>query len=334
MRVLTRVSSLGLFFLLAGCQSSPTPVDLSTLNAPVAEVSPEELEVHGHQRVDDYYWLKERENPEVVSYLKAENAYLHKVMAHTEQFQQDLLDEMVGRIKKDDESVPYRHHDYFYYRRFVEGGEYPVYCRKKGSLEAHEEIMLDVNQMAEGHEYYALRGTDVSSGQDILAYSVDTVGRRKYTVHFRNLTRGEDLPDILTDVTGNIAWAEDNKTLFYTKQDPDTLRWHQVWRHTLGADPTDDNLVYEESDEEFSVVVSKTKSEKFILIDSSQTLSSEVHFLEAIKDALWLPLFEKVFAWGAHTSLNDVDLEHPQPVQHADEYCKHYKSKQDQRRDT
>jgi len=281
MRLLTRVSSMGLFLLLTGCPSSPTPVDLSTLPAPVAEVSPEELEIHGHKRVDDYYWLKERENPKVVSYLEAENTYLEKTMAHTEQFQQDLFDEMVGRIKKDDESVPYRYDDYFYYRRFLEGGEYPVYCRKKRSLEADEEIMLNVNSMAQGHEYYSVRGTRVSSGQDILAYAVDTVGRRKYSVHFRNLTRDEDLPDTITDVTGNIAWAEDNKTLFYTRQDPDTLRSYQIWRHTLGMDASDDVLVYEEEDEEFSVVVSKTKSRKFILIGSSQTLSSEYRFLEA-----------------------------------------------------
>jgi len=285
MRVLTGVSSLGWFLLLAGCQSSPTPVDLSTLPAPVAEVSPEELEIHGHKRVDDYYWLKERENPKVVSYLEAENAYLEVAMGHTEQFQQELFDEMVGRIKKDDESVPYRYDDYFYYKRYVKGGEYPLYCRKKGSLDADEEIMLDVNKMAEGHEYYAVRGTDVSSGQDIVAYAVDTVGRRKYTVRFRNLTSGEDLPDTLPDVTGNMAWAEDNKTLFYTKQDPDTLRWHQIWRHILGTDPSDDVLAYEEKDEEFSSVVFKTKSRKFIMIGSSQTLSSEVRFLEATDPA-------------------------------------------------
>ncbi len=281
MRLLTRVSSMGWFLLLAGCQSSPTPVDLSTLPAPVAEVAPEELEIHGHMRVDDYYWLKERENPEVVSYLEAENAYLEKAMGHTEQFQQDLFDEMVGRIKKDDESVPYRYDDYFYYTRHVKGGEYPLYCRKRGSLDAAEEIMLDVNKMAEGHEYYSVRGTDVSSGQDIVAYAVDTIGRRKYTVHFRNLISGEDLPDTITDVTGNMAWAEDNRTLFYTKQHPDTLRRYQAWRHILGTNPSDDVLVYEEKDEEFSVFVFKTKSKKFIMIGSSQTLSSEYRFLEA-----------------------------------------------------
>ncbi len=281
MRLMTRLCFIGFPLLLGGCQPASTPVDLSTLPAPVAEVSPKELEIHGDKRVDDYYWLNERENPKVVSYLEAENAYLEKVMAHTERFQQELFDEMVGRIKQDDESVPYRYDDYYYYTRYVEGGEYPLYCRKNGSLDANEEIMLDVNKMAEGHEFYSVRGVDVSSGQDIAAYAVDTIGRRKYTIHFRNLASGEDLPDVITDVTGNMDWAEDNQTLFYARQDPETLRSYQIWRHTLGTEPSEDVLVYEENDEEFSVGVLKTKSRKFLMIRSTQTLSSEYRFLNS-----------------------------------------------------
>ena len=241
---------VGIPLLLSGCHTSPAPVDLSSVAAPVAETLAKKLEIHGHQRIDPYYWLNERDNPEVVSYLEAENAYLEKILGHTDDFQQELFDEMVGRIKKNDESVPFRLDDYYYYTRYVEDGEYPLYCRKKGSVEADEEVMLDVNAMAEGHEYYAVRGTNVSSGQDILAYAVDMVGRRKYTVHFKNLTSGEDLSDALVDVTGNMAWAEDDKTLFYTRQDLQTLRWHQIWRHTLGTDPAGDVLVYDEKDEE------------------------------------------------------------------------------------
>jgi oligopeptidase B len=275
----------GIPLLLAGCSGSSAPVDLASIEAPVAKTVAKELEIHGRTRIDPYYWLNERENPEVVSYLEAENAYLDEVMGHTEDFRQELFDEMVGRIKQNDESVPYLLDGYYYYTRYVEGGEYPLYCRKKSSLEADEEVMLDVNAMAEGHEYYAVRGTNVSSGQDILAYAVDTVGRRKYTVRFKNLTTGEDLPDTIADVTGNTAWAEDNKTLLYTRQDPQTLRWHQIWRHTLGTDPADDVLVYEEQDEEFSSFVFKTKSKRYLMIGSSQTQSSEYRFLDATDPA-------------------------------------------------
>jgi oligopeptidase B len=281
MRIVAALLVVGCALLLAGCEVPRTAVDPASVPAPVAKVVPEELTIHGHTRTDNYYWLNQREDPRVEEYLESENAYLDKVFGHTEDFRQELFDEIVGRIKKNDESVPYRYDDYFYYTRYEEGGEYPLYCRKRESLDADEEIMLDVNKMAEGHDYYAVRGTNVSSGQDVVAYAVDTVGRRKYTVHFRNLTSGEDLPDTLPDVTGNMAWAEDNKTLFYSKQDPETLRWYQIWRHTLGTDPSEDVLVYEEQDEEFSSFVFKTKSKRYIMIGSTQTLSSEYRFLDA-----------------------------------------------------
>jgi oligopeptidase B len=178
-------------------------------------------------------------------------------------------------------SVPYKKDGYFYYNRTEEGEEYPIYCRKKGSLEASEEIMLNVNRMAKGHDFFAVGGRAISYHQDLLAYSVDTVGRRIYSIHFKNLMSNKKLKDRMEKVTGNIAWANDNRTLFYTRQDPTTLRWNRVYKHRLGTDPSDDELVYEETDETFSCHVSKTKSKRYIIIASDQTLTSEYRFLDA-----------------------------------------------------
>jgi oligopeptidase B len=248
---------------------------------PVARVTPVELEAHGDVRVDDYFWLRERTNPEVIRYLADENAYTDAMMAHTQRLQDALYDEIVGRIKETDVSVPYKMDDYFYCRRFEEGGEYPIYCRKRGSLDAPEEIMLDVNAMAKGYEFFNVRGFRISSGQNIVAYPVDTAGRRIYTIHFKNLDDGEALPDVIPHVTGNMAWANDNKTLFYTKQDPVTLRPFRVYKHELGAAPSEDELVYEETDDTFNCFVTKTKSKKYVLIGCDQTLSTEYRFLDA-----------------------------------------------------
>ena len=260
---------------LASCDTG------GTMTAPVAKIEPKELEIHGDVRVDDYYWLRERENQEVITYLEAENAYTEAVMAHTEGLQERLYDEIVGRIKENDESVPYYKKGHWYYVRYEEGGDYPIYCRKKGSMEAEEEVMLDGNQLAEGHEFFRLTGLRVSPDQKIAAYSIDTVGRRFYTRRFRDLATGEDLGDVIPDVTGNGAWASDNNTFFYTRQHPDTLRWYQIYKHVLGTDPSEDVLVYEEGDEEFSSFVYATKSEEYLIIGSDQTLSSEYRFLDA-----------------------------------------------------
>jgi oligopeptidase B len=247
----------------------------------MATQNPDSLEHHGNVRVDDYYWLNQRDNPDVIEYLEAENEYAEAMTAHIKDLEDDLFEEMRSRIKEDDSSVPYKLDDYFYYTRFEEGQEYPIYARRKGTMEAPEEIMLDVNAMAEGHGFFSVSGVSVSSGQDILAFTQDTVGRRIYEVRFKNLTTGETLPEIISNVTSNIAWAEDNRTLFYTRQDPETLRWFQIYRHTLGTDPSEDELVYEETDEEFSSFVFKTKSKRFLMIGSQQTLSSEFRYLEA-----------------------------------------------------
>jgi len=263
----------------SGCQTE------EKIKPPVAKVVPKQLEKHGHIRTDNYYWLKERDNPEVLKYLQAENDYTNAVMAHTAGLEARLFDEFKTRIKQTDISVPYKKDDYFYYSRVEAGQDYPIYCRKKGSLEAPEQIMVDVNQVAAGHKFCSVPPPQVSSGQNLMAYAVDTVGRRFYTIRFKNLDSGQALRDSLPDVTGNVAWANDNKTLFYSKQDPATLRSHRIYRHVLGANPAKDDLVYEEKDETFRCFVFKTKSKKYLMIASTQTLSSEFRYLEAGRPA-------------------------------------------------
>ncbi len=255
----------------------------SSATPPEAKVVKKALEIHGDVRTDDYYWLNDRENPDVIAYLEAENAYTEDVMAPVKGFEDSLFEEIVGRIKPTDISVPFKVDGYYYYSRYEEGNEYPFYCRKKGSLEADERVMLDVNAMSEGHEYYAVGRRAISSGRDILSFAVDTVGRRIYAIKFKNLTTGEILADEIPAVTGNMAWANDNKTLFYSKQDPETLRSYRIYRHELGSDPSQDELVYEEQDETFNTFVFKTKSKKYIIVGSDQTLSSEYRYIEAGK---------------------------------------------------
>lgn len=251
------------------------------LTPPIASVKPVTLEKHGRARIDPYYWLNDRENPEVVAYLQAENDYTKSVMAHREQLEKELFEEIKGRIQQTDLSVPYKLDDYFYYTRFEEGKEYPVFCRKKESLEAEENIILNANVLAEGHEYFAIGGMGISYKQNLLAYAIDTQGRRIYTIQFKNLDTGELLADTISGVSGNMAWANDNYTLFYGKQDSTTLRSYQIYRHVLGTDPSQDVLVYEEKDDTFSVAVFKTKSKRYVMIASHQTVSSEYRYVEA-----------------------------------------------------
>ncbi len=248
---------------------------------PVAERIPHTLTAHGVERVDDYYWLKERENPEVTAYLEAENAYTTATLAHTEPLQKELFDEIVGRIKQDDQSVPYFENGYFYYDRHETGGEYPIYCRRMKTMDAAEEIILNVNQLSEGHEYFDVRGLQISTDNTLLAFAQDSVGRRLYSLRFKNLETDEIYPDLLPDVTGNVVWAGDNRTVFYTRQDPETLRSHRVFRHVLGTDGSDDVLVFEEEDETFSCSVQKTKSRRYVVIHSTSTLSDEARYLDA-----------------------------------------------------
>ena len=270
---------LSLFTLLlvtTGCtQMKEKPVP------PVAEKKPKELTIHGDTRVDDYFWLRERENPEVIAYLEAENAYTEAMLEHTKPLQEKLYEEIVGRIKQTDESVPYFWNGYHYYTRFEEGKEYPIYCRKKGSMQADEEIMLDVNKMAEGYDYYQVVGLEVSPDNTWLAFGVDTVSRRKYTIYFKNLKTGEILDENIPLTTGGSAWANDNKTIFYSVKDPQTLRTYKIFRHTVGTNPEHDQMVWHEADETFSTGVYKTKSQDYIMIGSWSTLSTEYRFLDA-----------------------------------------------------
>ncbi len=251
------------------------------MSAPLAPKKPQLFEIHGHQRQDPYYWMNDRENPEVIDYLNAENSYLKEVMKPTEGLQKQLFEEMKGRIKEQDESVPYFKSGYFWYTRYEKGSEYPIFCRKLGSLDAEEAIILDVNTLAEGKSYFQVAQAATSTNQQLLAFAADEVGRRIYTIRFKNLDTDEFLEDQIPEVTGNFVWAADQQSIFYSKQDPETLRSNQIYKHILGIPSTTDQLVYEELDEEFSCMVHKTKSEKFILIHSESTISSEVRFIPA-----------------------------------------------------
>ena len=275
------------FILLWSCNPNSKNMDV---DLPIAEKVPHELNAHGDVRVDNYYWMRlsdaqknaetaDEQTKKVLDYLNAENAYTDAKLKHTDKFQQDLYDEIVGRIKQDDESVPYRDNGYFYYTRYERGKEYPVYCRKKGSLDAGEEVMLNVNELAEGYDYFQVGGYSVSDDNKLLAYSVDTVSRRRYTVYFKSLETGELLADQIPNTTGGITWANDNKTIFFSTKDQETLRSDRINRFKLGSKTPEE--VFFESDETFSTYVYKTKSKKYLIIASSQTLSTEYRVLEA-----------------------------------------------------
>lgn len=251
-----------------------------TMKAPIAELQPHEMTEHGNTRIDNYFWMRNRDTEPVLSYLNAENDYTKAVLSESETFQASLFEEMKARIKQTDMSVPYKSNGYFYYTRYEEGKEYTVYCRKAETLEAAEEVMLNVNELAEGFAYYAIGGTSVSTNKQILAYSVDTVSRRKYTIHFKNLTTGEVYTDVIPNTSGGITWANDNKTVFYSTKD-ETLRSFRIHKHTLGTSIDTDEIVYQEDDATFSTFVYKTKSKKYLVIGSSKTLSSEYRILEA-----------------------------------------------------
>ena len=255
--------------------------DEEALKPPRAQRKPHFLEKHGHRRVDPYYWLRERENPEVLKYLEAENDYMKTVMNKYKPLEEKLFAQTKARIKQDDSSVPYKEDGYWYYTRYEEGKQYAIHCRSKSKDQSDEQVMLNVNELAAGHEFCSVRGTRVSSGRNMLAFAVDYMGRRIYTLHLKDLDSGQLLPDEIPNVTGNMTWANDNRTLFYARQDPQTLRSFQIYRHQLGTDPAQDKLVYEEKDETFRCRVFKTRSKRFLMIACSQTLSDEYRFLDA-----------------------------------------------------
>ena len=271
---------------LAACSTSN-----NMIKPPKAEKQEKKLEIHGDIRVDNYFWMrlsdeqKEAEKPDaqtqkVIDYLNEENAYKRAMLQPTDSLQNELYKEIVGRIKQDDQSVPVTVNGYSYYSRFEEGQDYALYCRK-AAAGGKEEVMLNGPEMARGHEYFALGGQTVSEDNTLLAFSVDTVSRRQYTIQFKNLNTGKIYLDKIENTTGGITWANDNKTIFYSKKDPVTLRSYQIYRHELGTDSSKDVLVYEEKDETFGCSVYKTKSRKYLMIACYQTMSTEYRFLDA-----------------------------------------------------
>ena len=249
--------------------------------APKAKIIPKKLKKHNEIRIDNYFWLNDRENPEVIDYLNQENAYYESMTAHTKDFQKELFEEMKGRIKEDDQSVPYLYNGYYYITRFEKGQDYPIYSRKKGSLEAKEEILFDCNELAKGHSFFQLGGLSVSPDNRFASFGTDMVGRRIYTIKIKNLETNEILSDTIENTTGGSVWANDNQTLFYTRQDKVTLRADTIYKHKLGTDAKDDVLVYEEKDETFNVSVGKEKSKKYIVIGAESTMTTEYRILNS-----------------------------------------------------
>ena len=254
---------------------------MNTIQPPVAKIVPKKLEKHGNVRTDNYYWLNERENPEVIDYLNKENDYYNLSTVHTKEFQNNLFLEMKSRIKEDDSTVPYLYNGYWYITRFETGKDYPIYSRKKGSLDAKEEIMFDCNEMAKGQSYFNLSGINISEDNKYAAFGVDLVSRRQYTIQIKNLETGEILPVKIENTTGGSTWASDNKTLFYTRKDPQTLRSDKVYKHKLGNDTSKDEMIFHEKDDTFYTFIYKEKSKKYLIIGSTSTLTSEYQILEA-----------------------------------------------------
>lgn len=263
------------------------------LQTPIAKKIPHNLEKHGDIRTDNYFWLNQREDKEVIDYLNKENEYYEAMTAHTKQLQDDLFKEMKARIKEDDTSVPYFYNGYYYITRFETGKDYPIYARKKGSLEAKEEIMFDCNELAKGQAYFNLSGLSVSEDNKWVTFGVDLVSRRQYMIQVKNLETGEVLSELIENTTGGTTWASDNKTFFYTKKDPKTLRSDMIYKHVLHTDVKQDELVYHEKDDTFYCFVYKEKSKKYIVIGSSSTLTSEYQFLDANKPNGTFTMFQK-----------------------------------------
>lgn len=260
------------------------------MTAPIAKKVPFEITTHGDTRIDNYYWMRdmERKDPEIIAHLEAENAFTKAEMAHTESLQKELFDELKGRIKQTDESVPYFYDGFFYYTRFEEGKEYPIYCRKAESLDNAEQIMLEVNEMAKGLSYYQVASTSISTNNNLLAFSEDTLSRRIYTIRFKDLATEEYLNDKIEGTAGSLVWANDNKTVFYVRKEEGTLRSHKIFKHVLGTDSENDEEVFHETDPTFNVGLGKSKSKKWIFIHSGSTVSDEYQMLKAdAPEASW-----------------------------------------------
>lgn len=251
------------------------------MQTPKAKTALKVLRAHDDDRHDDYFWLNDREDKEVIDYLNAENAYYEAMTSKYKAFENSLFEEMKARIKEDDESVPYKFNGYWYIVKYETGKDYPIYIRKKDSLDNAEELMFDCNVMAQGHDYFKLAGLSVSPDNTMIAFGVDTVGRRNYTLQIKSLVNDEILTDRIENTTGSATWASDNKTLFYTVKDDKTLRSDKVYKHKLGANASSDTMVFHEDDDTFGVAVYKSKSKKYLIIACYSTLSNEYHILNA-----------------------------------------------------
>ncbi len=288
-RITALLTILGIIIAMDGKTDQK---EMKMLEPPIADKIPHILSAHGYDRLDNYYWMRltddqklakqpDEQTQKVLENLKAENAYKNNVLKHTEKFQDDLFNEIVGRIKKDDESVPYNENGYWYYTRYVEGKEYPIHCRKNGSMDAEEEILINVNEWAEGHDYFSLTSLSVSPNNKFLAFSVDTLSRRMYTIKVKDLETGEILEDEIKGSQGGAAWAMDSKTFFYTVKNEVTLLSEYIDRHTLGTPQADDTRVYTEKDNTYYIGVYRSKSDKFMIIYNGHTLNNQYHILEA-----------------------------------------------------
>ena len=266
---------------------------MKEITPPNLKKVPKSLIKFNDERIDNYYWLRERENPCVIEYLNSENDYYKKMTLHTKDFQDKLFHEIKNKIKEEDQSVPYFLNGYWYVTKYKENLDYPIYSRYKDSLKSKEEILFDCNKLAQSHDYFNLSNFKVSPNNKIVAFSVDTVSRRLYTIKFKNLDNGEILKDEIINTSGTFAWASDNSTLFYTNRDTQTLRNDKIFKHKIGDALVNDKLVFHETDETFYTNVSKSKSNKFIIISSSSTLTSEFQFLSSNKPDDQFTLFNK-----------------------------------------
>lgn len=267
--------------LLGLCLLGADRTDVS-IAPPFARVVPRVDTIHGDIRVDDYYWLRERDNPEVIEYLTVENAYTHTMMQHTEMLQETLYREMRSRMKETDLSVPARLDDYFYYSRTEEGKQYRIYCRKQGSLDGPEQVLLDLNELALAHSYVDLGAYEVSPDHRLLVYSLDTTGSERYVLYIKDLTEDTLLTDNIANVSRQTAWANDNETFFYVTLDH-AKRPYKMRRHVLGADPADDPVLYHETDEAFWLDITRTKSERYVVMESGSHTTTEIHYLDGDK---------------------------------------------------
>jgi len=268
--------------LIFSCNNKPSNKLMSDFNQPpLANKIPKELKIHGDVRVDEFYWLNDRENPEVIDYLNKENDYYKQETKHTKIFQEDLFEEMKSRIKKDDSSVPYKYNGYWYITKYEKGKDYPIYTRKKESLDSIEELLFDCNIMAKDHSYFRLVGLNISPNNQFISYGLDTTGRRQYNLRIKDLKSNKVFKEEIWNTTGSSTWANDNKTLFYSLKDETTLRSEAIYKHRLNTNPENDELVFEEKDDTFGVGVYKTKSQKYLVISSYSTLTTEYQILNA-----------------------------------------------------